>query len=387
MRVLVLTTAPLHPALPRPHLLVGALRAAGAQIREVWIPSEILGGTRAAALRGRVATLRAAGRALRAAVRSVRPFLRAARRPADAVVVPYGGTLDPAVARWALRGPNRPVLVIDAFLSLWESAVVDRAMVHPWSLRAVALALLDRLAIRAGDLFLVDTPQTAQYFARRYRVDLGRCLAVPVGSDLPASALPPVQTTLRTLFAGTGLPFHGLRVLLEAIGGLASAGARVSLDLVGGTPEDRAEAARIPAVRVHPGPVDRRELSALHARAHVAFGIFGEGEKADRVVPCKVYDGLASGRPVITGESAAVRMLLRGAPGVRLVPRGNPEAIARAVSELMREPDIAGLGRANRRYFEAHFSSESIGKAILEGISRAQHRRALGPSRVRIAPS
>jgi glycosyltransferase involved in cell wall biosynthesis len=366
---------------------VAALRAAGAQVREVWVPAGSPRESRADALRSRGAALRAVADSVLAVARAVKPFLQAAREPADAVLVPYGGTLDAALARWAARGPRRPLLVVDAFLSLWESAVVDRAAVRSFSARAIALSLLDRLAVRAGDLFLVDTPQTARYFADRYGVNLDRCLPVPVGSDLPASPVPPIEGELRTLFVGTGIPFHGLPVLLEAFRQLSAEAVPVTLDLVGGTPEDREAAASLRAVSVHLAPIDRSELAALHGRAHCVFGVFGKGEKADRVVPCKVYDGLAAGRPVITGESAAVRSLLHGAGGVRLVPRGDPDAIARAVVELLRDPSVVHLGRANRHFFEARFSAESIGREILEGITRTQPRRALGASRVRTAPS
>ena len=76
-----------------------------------------------------------------------------------------------------------------------------------------------------------------------------------------------------------------------------------------GTPADRELAARLPEARLDLQPefVDRQRLQELLDRAHLVAGVFGTSAKAGRVVPFKVVHALASGRPVITADTPAVR--------------------------------------------------------------------------------
>ena len=58
------------------------------------------------------------------------------------------------------------------------------------------------------------------------------------------------------------------------------------------------------------GPAPYAELPARMAAAHVVLGAFGSTAKAGRVVPHKVYQGLAAGRAVVTGDGRGVREVL-----------------------------------------------------------------------------
>jgi glycosyltransferase involved in cell wall biosynthesis len=391
VKVLLLSTAPDLPTLPRPRLLREALRAAGVEVLERTAPARRGGGSRARALSGAGAAIREGTLGLLALARLLaRGWLRPVG--ADAILVPYGGTLDPWIARRLarplLRAGGRIPVVVDAFLSLHEAAVEDRLAVAPGTLRARGLAFLDRLAVRCGDLLLVDTQETGRLFADRYGAREDRICEIPVGSDLPSRPLSPQPPRLRALFVGTGIPFHGVATLLDALDRLERDGAGIDLTFVGGAPEDRDRAARLPRARVLPGPVGRDALADLHAGSDLVLGVFGAGPKADRVVPCKVYDGLASGRAVVTGESRAARRLLAGIAGVVFVPREDARALAQALAGLLREPGrLAPMGAANRRAFEARFGPGILGGRLRAAIEEWRPSTASRAFPARIAPT
>ena len=116
--------------------------------------------------------------------------------------------------------------------------------------------------------------------------------------------------------------------------------------------------------------------------------MFGAGPKADRVVPCKVYDGLASGRAVVTGESRAARRLLAGIAGVVFVPREDARALAQALAGLLREPGrLAPMGAANRRAFEARFGPGILGGRLRAAIEEWRPSTASRAFPARIAPT
>ncbi len=56
--------------------------------------------------------------------------------------------------------------------------------------------------------------------------------------------------------------------------------------------------------------VPYEELPDYVSKADVCLGIFGDTEKAQRVIPTKAIDALALQKPLVTGDSQAARELL-----------------------------------------------------------------------------
>ena len=76
------------------------------------------------------------------------------------------------------------------------------------------------------------------------------------------------------------------------------------------------------------------ELPALIAGSDVTLGIFGTVAPAARVIPFKVFDGLAMARPVITADTPAAREALVDGEHCRLTPPGDAAALAEAITAL-----------------------------------------------------
>ena len=113
-------------------------------------------------------------------------------------------------------------------------------------------------------------------------------------------------------------------------------------------------------------------LAARIGRASILLGIFGSSPKAGRVIPNKVYQALACGRPVITRCSAAYPAELMADPncGVAFIPPGNPQALAEAVQMLAGSPvSFAERCSQARGTYERCFSEKVIKKALLSALS------------------
>ena len=81
--------------------------------------------------------------------------------------------------------------------------------------------------------------------------------------------------------------------------------------------------------------VPYEELVDQIALADVCLGIFGDSDKAARVVPNKVYQVISAGRPLITRTSPAMHELLpEPMDGLYLVPPEDPRALADAIRKF-----------------------------------------------------
>lgn len=275
------------------------------------------------------------------------------------VVVPYPGHHLVAAVSKVSKAMSRAPVVLDLFLSAYDTVVEDRRLCRPGSIGAWAMRELDVLACSSADLVLVDTPENAAYVATLTGLPAERFAWLPL-SDPHAGegALPRSPASgLRVLFFGTGVPLHGLDVLVDAV----AAAPGVRLTIVGGTAGDRAGAVRALGDRVDVLSefVDRRRLRELMARCDVVAGVFGAGGKAQRVVPWKVVIALAAGRPVITADTPAACGWLEGSDAVWLSPAGDAVALAAKLRELADDPDAVDRATAAARAtYDRHFAAE-----------------------------
>jgi glycosyltransferase involved in cell wall biosynthesis len=86
------------------------------------------------------------------------------------------------------------------------------------------------------------------------------------------------------------------------------------------------------------GWLSQRELAEVVARtAHVCLGIFGRTEKADRVVPHKIFQAMALGKPVITARTPAIEEFFSDRENVLLCRKEDPRSLVEAILELKRD--------------------------------------------------
>jgi glycosyltransferase involved in cell wall biosynthesis len=292
-----------------------------------------------------------AGAAFRLARAEV-ALLRRPRTAFDAVVVGYPGHFDLPAAKRAARG--RPI-VFNPLVSLADTLVDDRGRFARGSRPARALRAVDRTAFRAADLVVADTEAHATFFRGLGARHVDVCF---VGAEervfTPGWRHPAAFTCL---FVGKLIPLHGLETILEA----ARCAPELQFRVVGsGQLEDQ--------LRHRPDNVEWRtwvdyELLAdeLH-RAGCALGIFGTSDKAQRVIPNKVFQALACGTPVVTADTPAARELLADDGSALLVPAADPDALVVALRRLASDSERAErIGAGGLSAYREHASEAILG--------------------------
>ncbi|MGF1648620.1 MAG: glycosyltransferase [Kineosporiaceae bacterium] len=273
---------------------------------------------------------------------------RAARRPPDAVLVGYLGHFDVHLARAVFgRGPT---LVLDHLVFAADTAVDRRVTGRR---RLALLRRLDRWALRRADVVVCDTEEHA---VRARAAGAGRVLTVPVGATAAWWDLDPPgrSDVLRVLFFGLFTPLQGTVTIAGALRAVP-ADVPLAVTLVGHG-QDHDAVARLAGdddrVRLVPwlAEADLRREVAAH---DVVLGVFGTGDKARRVVPTKVYQGLAAGRVVVTSDTPPQRRALGDA--AVLVPPGDAPALAQALVRLAGDPEERRALRARARRRAADF--------------------------------
>lgn len=266
----------------------------------------------------------------------------AAHLPADVI-----HQLNPVVTGVTLALPKaRPPLVLGPFVGEWPAPPGVRQALK----RAVKRRVLGAQEQRA-DLLLLSTPAAAGKLAHPERV-AAKLRVLGYGIDLERFRPAPPPHDLRVLFLGRLDTEKGVFTLLDAFERVAAAHPTLRLRLAGGGDGAVAVRQRVAALAAR----DRVELAGPVRRERVAEEMAG----------CSIYcmpsfgepfglgalEAMACGRPVV-GTAAGGLAHLVTPDGGRLVAPGNAVALAAALDELLRAPEIrAAMGAANRRRAE-----------------------------------
>jgi glycosyltransferase involved in cell wall biosynthesis len=370
-------------AYSRNEIMIEGLRRAGVEVVECQVPlwtgiedrvDAALGGwTRAEFLKRALATYRR----LLAAVRRVGDF--------DVMMLGYPGQIDAYPAR-LLAWKRRKPLVLDVFMSIYLIAL-ERELVASSPATGRLIWWMENVACRLPDHLIIDTAEYVDWFGETYGLDASRFGLVPTGADdriyrpVEAPDQPP-DGPFRVVYYGTYIPLHGVEYMIRAAA-LLTEHEDIEFEMIGTGPEQEkalALAQELALTNIHfAGWVDKHDLPARVASADVCLGVFGTSEQSTRTIQNKIYEGMAMGKPVITGDSPTVNHALEHARHAYLIPRGDAAALAQAVLHLKGDPALrARLSAEGCAHFQACFTPDVLGRqtrAILEGVVARTARR------------
>jgi glycosyltransferase involved in cell wall biosynthesis len=351
--VIVAYVGAFDPAYPRNAVLRAGLARLGVEVRPLFTPPRAGWAARGAHIVGAVAKL----------------------DPAPDIVLVAEFCHKDVPAAWVAARRAGALLAADPLISRADTLVEDWKLYRRGSVDGWASRRWDEIAFRWPAVVVADT----RVHAERYASWVGRPTfpVVPVGAgdeffDVPDDDGPrPTGAPLRVLYVGGFLPLHGVDTIFDAADVLHADGVRdVVIECVGdgiryGEMRARAKERGLGNVVFH-GRRPLEELPVRMANADVVLGVFQKGAEGERVFPNKVSQGLAAGRCVVTGDTAAAREWLTDGTDAALVPAGDGEALARRLLELRddaeRRRSIAAAGRAFAR---ATLTAEATARALL----------------------
>jgi len=269
-------------------------------------------------------------------------------------------------------------LIVDAMISAYETIIEDRALYKPGSKQANSCRQEDLFVGREADLLVVDTHLHAEFLVRKFGWAESKIVVVPVGSPLvelsgrqETGQDGPKQEPPTIAYVGSFVPLHGVGTIIEAARMISAEGHNTQFRFIGeGQDYERARklAADIDVIQFR-GGVSREEALRETQQADIVLGIFGSSTKAGLVVPFKVYDALACGKPVITARTPATEELLQHGEDSWLVTP-EPAALAKAINQLTLDSNLRSkLGIGARKSYETYFHSSVAIKPLAQKLN------------------
>lgn len=280
---------------------------------------------------------------------------------------------------WALARIKRVPFLFEV-RDLWPAfAVAVGVLRNPVLIRLSEW--LEGFLYHRANLVVVNSPGFIQYVQSRgaSHVEL-----VPNGTDttmfnpnLDGTAFRQshgLNTKFVVLYAGAHGLSNDLGIVLEAAKELLPR-KDISLVLLGDgkdKPTLQAQATRegLENILFLP-PIPKVEMPYALAAADACIAILKPVELYKTTYPNKVFDYMASGKPVVLAIDGVIRQVIEKAGGGIAVPPGDPVALSKVILFLADDPELARhMGRQARIYVETHFDRVIMASKLMEIMLR-----------------
>ena len=288
----------------------------------------------------------------------------------DVMMIPWRGVLTLPLAKLVHK---KPIIYIPAF-SIYDTLVNDRKKIAKNSLKAKFVHFVDKTACNWSDMIIVESSEEIKYFEKEFGLAKKKFRQYPLAADesifYPQASMKNPNEKFIVLFFGSFIPLHGIETIVKSAKIL-----RKSDDIIFricGEGQTKIEVKKLIKennlnnVKLL-GFVSKETLIENIHSSDICLGIFGKTEKAKKVVTNKVFQILASKKPLITMESpASLEAHLEDKVNCILVPPSSPEKLAESILFLKNDPTKRyQLGAAGYDTYLKHLSIDSVGKKLV----------------------
>jgi len=288
----------------------------------------------------------------------------------DIMFIGYPGHFDIPLAKLICILRKKP-LVWDVYMSLYLIAL-ERKINHKSPITLRIIKFFEKIDFQLPDVVLVDTESYKNWYKKNYKLNDERIRYLPSGADdrvfKPQIPKSNQKGFYACIYYGSFIPNHGVEVIIQSAN-LIKNEPNIIFELVGKGPE-LAHLKRLTKdlyltnVRFI-NWLSVGELVDRIAIADICLGVFGNTPQSIMTIQNKIFEGLAMGKPIITGYSPVVQSEFQHATHLYLCERENPRSLAEAIIKLWRNPAISKrMSQEGYKEYSERFSFEKLGNNL-----------------------
>lgn len=295
-----------------------------------------------------------------------------------------GSSMHPVapLAGWWLARKYRARFVFEV-RDLWPQTAVDMGAMNRNGLMARLLYAWEKFMYQKAERIIVLLPKAGEYIAGRgirpekivwipngvnlKRFDNGKSLDP---SSQAAEAFAEQEDKFKVVYAGAHGPANGLDTVVEAAALMSRVDPEVHFFLIGDGPEKgrlmQLARERFLSNITFLDPVPKNKVGAVLRESDLLLHCLKTMEVLKYgVSPNKLYDYLASGRPVIMVSNASNQVIKEAGAGLAVEPDSS-EALVQGILQIKKMPpeERNRLGINGRSYVERHHSMEVLGEKL-----------------------
>jgi glycosyltransferase involved in cell wall biosynthesis len=280
-----------------------------------------------------------------------------------------------AVALSALQ--CKPI-ILDAYLSTFDTLCEDRRWFDPNSLMGRLAYWLDLQSCQVASFVITDTQAHSRYFVERFGIFRDKLRTIYVGCDeslfYPRDNVIANPGRVEVFYYGAFLPLHGTEIIVRAAALLRDR-PEIHFTLGGDGVRRQAIQEMVSELALDNvelvGWIPVEDLPDYISRASICLGgHFSNVPKAARVISTKTFQFIAMRKPTIVGDNPATQELFVPGEQICTVPMDNPAALANAIGLLADDETLCNrIAVGGYEVFQRQLTGSVISDQLLSIIS------------------
>jgi colanic acid biosynthesis glycosyl transferase WcaI len=308
------------------------------------------------------------------------------------VVIGTSPPLPIAIAGYNVARIKRVPFIFEV-RDLWPESLEGVGLGAEHSRIYKTVAAIVRYLYKHSDHIVVVTPAFKEYLNARWGVPMEKMSVVVNGVETDRFTPYPAPSDLRrelgvpegkfvAAYIGTMGMAHGLKTILDVAELLREQAPQIVLLLVGDG-GNRGELVQIAQQLnlqnvIFTGQQPREKIPAIINSADVCLSLLKNEDVFKTVIPTKMLEYMACGRPVVLGVGGqAEKILLEAGAGISVEPE-NPRAIADAILAMYSSPEARQrFGKKGREFIRSRMSRDATARDYLDVLARLTGKSAV----------
>ena len=275
------------------------------------------------------------------------------------------------IAGWLIARAKRASFVLEV-RDIWPDAILASGVGSENGIMAKALSAISRFLYKRADLIVVVTPAFERELKEKWSVPASRITVVQNGVETSLfegiSPSPATAESFTVAYVGTVGLAHGIRTILDAAESMKVPYPEVRFVIVGEGAERKAlekEAFEAGITNVtFAESLPRSEIPRILSESDVCLVLLKRAEIFKTVIPTKMLEFMAAGRPVVLGVEGQAKELLEAAGAGLTIEPEDAAGLEEALLRLKNDPSLRRqLGASGRRYVTEHLTREATARS------------------------
>ncbi len=297
----------------------------------------------------------------------------------DYLYVGFPGHFDVLLA-YPIAKIFRKKIIFNPLVVFYTGFVNDQGILKEGTVLASILKFGEKMIYKMTDVVIVDTELQKKHLHDLFNVSYSKMHTLAIGADNEIYKHMPKEAgkdTFNVVYYGLYSPLHGVEHIVTAAE-LCKDDKTIKFLMIGNgnTFESTVKEVKkrnLINVIFYPDMTELDAFSTL-ATGDVFLGFLQGHPTVDRVVPNKVYQGLAMGKGVISADSPVMREVFTHKKDIYLCDASSGKSLAEAINFLKNNPkNLQSMAKNGYELFIQKFTPSVIGRNLLTILNEGRN--------------
>lgn len=286
------------------------------------------------------------------------------------IFVGYPGHMD-VLAGYILKKITGAKLIFDPLISIYDTFVDDRKMIKN-KILAKLVKQYENIVMNLPDLVIADTHGHKEYYINNYNIPESKVKVLYIGAEdriyYPSDNIVTNEKTT-VIFYGYHSPLHGIEHIINAAKIVENKDSSIEFLIIGDGQlyKENLELAKnlgLKNIKFIPS-MPEVEVTPYLQKADIFLGVFQNSPKSKRVVPNKVFQGIALKKAVITADTQGIREVFNNNENVMLCKTADPHSLAECILQLKKLDLRTTIATNGYKLYKEKFTPRIVADSLI----------------------